>query len=363
MKKIKRWKKIYSNKPSPIYFVYDNEDGILSDNTFGYGKVIYPEGSIYIGDLLYVNGEFHKYGFGVQDFNNTTIAYEEFGGPKGLYVDKFVGMFNHLETSWIYGDGILYFKDENNQPKAFIKGFFNRLTKVGEFSTKFDESILLKGYTLDMEVEQVLHQSRFEYLLEKVNKIKEVDTILIGDSWFELYEMPYWKNKVIYGTFKEDFENKSIINLGIGGATFLEWNYKIDKLISNLRFKNVIINLGFNDIQSVGLNVDLNKILLNLKLLESKIRKYNENCIIYYLGVSPSCKYQFLNKKNELNNMIEEYCSFKENSHFIDTKNVFLNGNEYKDDFKEMFIDNDGNHLNTYGYQKWSVLIKNILNK
>lgn len=363
MKKIKKWKKIYTNKPSPVYFAFENEDGILRDNTFGYGKVVYPEGSIYEGNLLYINGEFQKYGFGVQDFKNTTIAYEEFGGPKGLTIDKYVGNFNHLETGWIYGDGILYFVDDNNNPKAFIKGFFKRLTKVDEFSTQFDKSILLPGYTLDMEVEQVLHQSRFEYLIKQVSKIEEVDTILIGDSWFELYEMPYWKNNIIYGSFKEDCKNKSVINLGIGGSTFLEWYYKIDKLIANLNFNEIIINLGFNDIQSTGVDVDLNKILVNLEKLEEKIRKYNSKCNIYYLGVSPSCSYQFLSKKMELNSMIERYCSSNDKNHYISINDVFFNGKNYKDNFKEMFIKNDGNHLNEYGYKNWSVLIKNILNK
>ena len=73
---------------------------------------MYPEGSVYEGNLFY-DGSFNKFGVGMQCFKNTKISQEEFGGPKGLLIDKFVGNFNHLETNWIYGDGILYFVDDN----------------------------------------------------------------------------------------------------------------------------------------------------------------------------------------------------------------------------------------------------------
>lgn len=361
MLKIKRWKKIYIDKPSPVYFIFDNEDGKLENKTYGYGKIIYPEGSIYEGNLYYFNNQFHKYGMGSQYFKNTKISYEEFGGPKGLFIDRFVGNFNHLETNWIYGDGILYFVDKNNNPKAFIKGFFRCLTKIDSYKSKFDESLLIDGYSLDMEVEQMLHQSRFSYLLDKVKDISKVDTVLLGDSWFEMYEMPYYKNNHIYGSFIEDTKDKSVLNLGIGGSTYLEWLNKIDKLLNKISFNKIFINLGFNDIHGLGVNADSSYILSNLMKLEEKIRMINKDCEIFYLGVCPSCSTAYLDKKLEFSKMVEEYCLKDSKRHFISTKEIFLDGIKYRDDFEHMFIENDGNHLNEYGYQKWAKLFKDLL--
>ena len=360
MLQIKTWKRRYKSKPSPIYFVFEGKNDTLLDKTFGYGKVLYPEGSVYEGNLFYFNKQFHKHGFGIQDFKNTKINCEQFGGPMGLLVDKFVGNFNYLETNWIYGDGIFYFTDINCNPKAYIKGFFHCLNKIDSYQGIFNEEILLPGYSIDMEVEQVLHRTRYEYLLSKVEKLTKVDTVLLGDSWFELYEMPY-KNGEIYGSFNEDTKLKSVINLGIGGSTYLEWLGKIDSLLGNIEFSKVIINLGFNDIHSLGLNVNLDYILCNLKKLESKIRCINPECEIYYLGVSPSCSYQFLNKKLELNKLVKKHCHDNLKNHFISTEEIFITQNEYNCDFNKMFIDNDGNHLNEYGYSKWSKLFLNIL--
>lgn len=360
MRRIKTCKKIYKDKPSLVYFIYESIDGKLNNKTYGYGKVIYPEGSYYEGNLFYENNQFHKYGLGTQYFKNSTINAEEFGGPKDTYIDRFVGMFNHLETNWICGDGVMYFVDKNDNPKAFIKGYFRMLNKVDEYKSKFDESILLPGYTLDMEVEQVLHQTRYEYLLNIVSKGVETDTLLLGDSWFELYEMPYHKNDNIYGTFNIDTVGKNVLNIGIGGSTYLEWINKVDSILCNIKFNKVIINLGFNDIHKLGLDADLDYIFNNLIKLEEKIRKYNADCMIYYLGVPPSLSYKFLEKKLEFTNMVMEYSNNNDSVEFISTKEIFLNGLEYKKDFKDMFIEGDGNHLNSYGYSKWSVLFKHI---
>jgi lysophospholipase L1-like esterase len=357
MKKTLNWRKIYSDRPSPVYFVYDSEDGILSKGTYGYGKIMYPEGSVYEGNLFY-DGSFNKFGVGMQCFKNTKISQEEFGGPKGLLIDKFVGNFNHLETNWIYGDGILYFVDDNNQPKAFVKGFFRCLTKVDNYQSVFDESLLLPGYSLDMEVEQVLHRTRYEYLLEKVKAYHEVNTVLLGDSWFELYEMPYYKNGHIYGNFMEDTYGKSVLNLGIGGSTYFEWLNKVDELLSNVSFNNVIINLGFNDIRE---NVNLDLVFNNLLALETKIRKINSECNIYYLGVSPCLSAKFNKEKLAFNEMVSKYCSTKEKTNFVSSFEVFMDNTGFKKDFNKMFIENDGNHLNEYGYKLWSAIFKNIL--
>lgn len=357
MRKTLRWSKIYSDKPSPIYFIFESEDGVLKTGTYGYGKIIYPEGSVYEGNIFY-DGSFNKYGIGIQSFKNTNISNEEFGGPKGSFIDKFVGNFNHLETNWIYGDGVLYFVDENNKPTAFIKGFFRCLGKIDSYQSVFDESLLLPGYSVDMEVEQVLHRTRFDYLLNKVKEYDIVDTVLLGDSWFELYEMPYYRNNKIYGNFKQDTINKSVLNIGIGGSTYFEWLGKVDSLLSKIKFKNIIINLGFNDIRE---NVDLNYVFNNLLSLESKIRKINNNCNIYFLGVPPCLTLKFNQEKVDFNKKIEEYCDTKENNYYISSFEVFMENEKCRLDFKEMFIENDGNHLNENGYMLWTKIFKNVL--
>lgn len=63
-----------------------------------------------------------------------------------------MGAFDYRKTDWIYGNGVMYFVDENGEPQYFIKGFFSGLDKIGEWQGEFDYATLLNDYTRDMEL-------------------------------------------------------------------------------------------------------------------------------------------------------------------------------------------------------------------
>lgn len=328
----------------------------LENGIIGIGEVTYDEGSQYFGFLRYENTDLHKIGLGIQDFTKSSIKSCDVGGLENWKLYRFIGNFDFKVNGWIYGNGVLYFLDQNDKPVAFIKGFFSGLTVINKYKGDFEQNILLPGFTMDMEISQKIRRSRYVELLKLKPNFYNVKTILIGDSWFEFYEN---NNQYGYvpGTFKEDSNGKSVLNLGIGGATYHDFIEYIPTLCNEISFQNVIINLGFNDIHC---GYSVSKIYNDFSTVIKLLRNLNPNCNIYVLGVSPSVLFKnTLSKEIRLNNLLSRKIKNEyENIKFISCTNIFMKDkNTYFDDFESLYTE-DGVHLNKKGYLKWTNLFK-----
>ena len=343
-----------NQKLTVLYFEFDSKTNALKNGQHGIGKIKYDEGSEYYGSILFNNGNFFKYGYGEQDFLSTQIPQEVFLGPKNLKAFKYVGNYDYTKIGWCYGNGILYFVDKNNKPAAFVKGFFVGIHKKKPFEGLFTKDILLPGFTLDMEIEQDI-LPRAKTIQEKANKEIDVNTILIGDSWFELYE-EYNDNYQTIGTFKEDTEGKSVLNLGIGGSTYLDWVKYAPTILKKINFNQVIINLGLNDLH-FGYTPE--SIIENCDKVIKIIRNKNPNCKIHILSISPTLEFKHYRELEIFTSIkLQKFCEIN-NINFISAENVFIKENQFVDDYEKFFVP-DGLHLNNYGYKKWSTIFKSL---
>ena len=351
------FKERYKDRESPHFFEFESLDGKLSENQIGFGEVEYVEGSIYRGSLIYIDGHFEKYGFGEQNFLSSSIDSATVGGLLNDKLYKFVGFYDYRKTQWIYGNGILYFLDKDNKPSHFIKGFFQGTTVINKFKD-FDKTLLLPGFSPDMEIEQKLYFPRAETLGERIDKLsnRKVDSLLIGDSWFEFYDDP--NQYGVEGPFKKSCKQKSVFPLGIGGATFEIYNRYLNDFLSKFSFEKIIVHLGFND---VHLNPKFNKIVKNCEIFIERIKKINPNVDVYFLSVEPSpCYKNFFKKETKLNNYFQKIAIENKKIHFIDNRDMFLSVINDDKEFKSLFI-NDGLHLSLKGYDKWEKYFLDII--
>ncbi len=336
--------------PAPIEFTYESSDGELRNGQYGFGSVKYAEGSIYTGSLIYVDGVLEKYGFGEQNFENSTITAEGFTADKNLKLLKFVGFYDFFETNWIFGNGVFYFTDKKGRPAAFIKGRFAGTGKIAEWDN-FSSDMLLPGYTLDMEIEFTPQAGRFLWLENSIKHGVKCKTVLVGDSWFELYECPI-DGKYICGTFAEDTKNKNVLNLGIGGSKFIDWTTCHGKLLKYVDFDRIIINLGFNDVHS---SIPTSSIVEHTRKLFDMIRERNANAEIYLLNITPSVTYKLkLTQEREANAALEKLCN-EYNITVLDSAKLFMPNGEYIMDFESYYYA-DGLHLDRKGYELWRKL-------
>lgn len=337
----------FADKPSPIEFAFESEDGVLRNGQSGFGKVVYPEGSVYTGSLIFIDGRFEKYGFGEQDFTRSTMTADVLGGGEEHFSYKFVGFYDYRTTDWIYGNGIMYFRDKNQRPSAYIKGFFIGHIVECDWVGAFSEDLLLPGFTAEMEIEQKPHSQRVKVLERKIQNLNTVRTVLVGDSWFEFYE-----------NYRDEFHGKSVINLGIGGSTYDEWvKHHIKGLLAKIHFERIIVNLGFNDLHHF---CGPDELLSSVVKFVNAIRNLNPTAEIFITSVSPSPRFKdMLSKERRANALLQKYCKIN-NLNYIDTVGLFVKDGVYVDGFETLFS-SDGIHPNNKGYCVWQTTFVDFL--
>ena len=116
-------------------------------------------------------------------------------------------------------------------------------------------------------------------------------TLFIGDSYFESFN--WWQK------FYEDYAGKAAFTSAIGGTRVTQWLNWIDSLIKpyDANLKNIVIHLGYNDINATMISpqhlVELHELLLE------KIHSAYPNANIYTYGIGVS--YWFETANNGMN--------------------------------------------------------------
>ena len=264
---------------------YIPESGVFKENkkSKGFGSIKYCDGSIYTGDLVYDETGFHKLGYGRQCFaESINTPYMERDGKKYKF-ELFVGQFDYRKTDWIYGNGILYFRDESGNPIYFQKGFFKGLQKIDEWKGKFNPGILASDFRPEMEITEFTilfdYTKKFnEYCETLIDKNKNYDLLLIGDSYMDLLREDTYTGHC----FEKEFKNsKNVLNLAVGGTTFDHWFdfVKSEKFVLKSSPKVIYINLGFNDMHSGTTSRKLCKNLRDFTLVLKE--KFPKSRLVY----------------------------------------------------------------------------------
>lgn len=278
-------------------------DGIPCE---GFGSFSYKEGSVYTGDMYYDGARYNKIGFGKQDFSRVNQEYSIIKGKKQK-LNLYIGAFDYRKTDWIYGNGVMYYVDENNNPSGFRIGFYKGLSRIKPYEGKFDYSSLLPGYRKEMEIKRIIKINTFDASFHKMNlELKNSDTkydiLFVGDSY-----LAYLKDEKYTGFALENkLKGISYINLAIGGTSCYYWRKYIPHINIKDSPKIIFLSLGFNDIHGGTFGLTLKKRYkdvirkLQIKFPKSHIicftvchspnyplaRKYEEefNCYLLNLG-------------------------------------------------------------------------------
>lgn len=328
----------------PVYFEFDSPDGVLRDGVFGVGEIAYGEGSVYRGTLVYRDGKFNKYGYGEQDFTRAAFTSDELGVSDEHKPYKYVGAFDYTMTDWIYGNGVMYFTDRDGKPSGHAKGWYVGTTKRGEYRGEFKRELLLAGYENTPELELHPRMNMFTARREKAKKAVSAKSVIIGDSWFELYERE--------GTFAEDTAGKDVLGLGVGGTTYSDWVNVIDDILGCIKFERVFLNLGYNDIHGGEAPDD---VLVNLSTVIAAIKNINPDALIYVNAVCPApFKPATFERKMQFDKLAQKFCFYEKNVRFLMCHKPFLKEDGSPiDDLADYFIE-DKIHLNECGYKLWS---------
>jgi hypothetical protein len=164
----------------------------------------------------------------------------------------------------------------------------------------------------------------------------------------------------LWSTIKEDLAPYTIIHRGYGGAKLTDFAFYADRIIYPHKFKALALFVA-NDIPGGKNDRTPEEVLGLYQNIVKQVRKKYKEEPIFFIQITPTnSRWKVWDKITEANNLIKNYSSQEKGLYFIETADRF-----FGDDGKpraELFRD-DQLHLNADGYEIWTAVIKENLDK
>ncbi len=329
----------------------------------GRGRIVYPDGSFYEGDVYYSSkGEWLRCGEGMQNFFNTTFTGASAGGSAEDKIYCYQGSFDARNYSWMYGNGVMYFSDVSGRPTGYIKGTWNGLIRVGEYTGNWTEDMLAERWKNTEELSY--HDAYLTLFNAYMEQWKDTDMtgklLMLGDSQFSKECFPQ-----AVELLSDEFD---AVDIAIGGTTSAWWNDMLDQVVLG-EPEYILIHVGGNDI-CVG-NSRETAIRDTKALIDALKVKYPRSKIFYVSLIVGTFVYEqnFDEKFIAINDAMKEYAAESGKFEYIDVVSLFYSADQVSDIYDERFgylkteYFADGMHLKKTAYDLWGEAIKSELLK
>ena len=327
----------------------------------GRGYIVYPDKSTYEGGIYYTSeGEWSRYGEGTQNFFYTTFTGASAGGEASDKIYCYVGEFDGRNYSWMYGNGVMYFSDISGNPTGYIKGTWNGMSRIGEWSGEWKEEYLLDKWKSLKEIDwkHEFFRKLEGYIEAESDKDMTGKTLLLGTSTFE-----YWY------TSKEDLSPEyDSINFGVGGSTAKWWNENAE-LLKGVKGcpEQILLFIGGNDVASSYSTED---IVAWSQSFIGKLKEYFPQSKIVFVSLQTALiRWNQREQVKEVNAAVKSWIETEENIYFLDIYDYLYDsqaqsGTYYDAEYGALRTDvwqADKLHLNTLGYELFTKAIKEKL--
>ena len=157
-----------------------------------------------------------------------------------------------------------------------------------------------------------------------------------------------------------DLSPRKTINRGYGGAKFSDLAVYIDRIVNPHQFKALVIFVG-NDIVGNPEDKSPVEVARLFKYIVAQVRKKHATQPRFLIAVTPSpSRFKAWPKIREANVELAKVCESGESLHFITTEKHYLD--EAGNPIEKYFVQ-DKLHQNRQGYQVWSRIVKEHLDK
>lgn len=188
------------------------------------------------------------------------------------------------------------------------------------------------------------HNIMAEQRIERINKEKpsEVKIVMLGNSITEQG-----------GNWNEKLKRNDVFNCGQGGYTTQQFTWLLDSCVFHPDPEYCFIAGGINDF-SIG--VPLERVIENYKYLITTISEQGIRVVVQ------STIFQSNNSRNNpdvkaLNESLKDFCR-KNKIPFLDLNRKLSDRKGLKEEYTT-----DGTHLNEKGYEVWSEILKDWMEK
>jgi len=180
------------------------------------------------------------------------------------------------------GDGIKIDADKNTVT-ALKKGTYSVVASSDNFEESF--TVYVKEVNKDaIGANGIKKYDTSKFDSQAANRLSQWDkdgvdgktTLFIGDSFFDTY---FWSD-----FYTKHYTDKDALLLGIGSTTTYDWEVWADEWLGKTDPKNIVINIGTNNVYDDGDNA--NDAILALKRLFLVLHNKFPDAQIYWYGIS-----------------------------------------------------------------------------
>lgn len=216
---------------------------------------------------------------------------------------------------------------------------------------KFSSTLFIALFISVSTFAQAPDPTRFA---EEIVEIQNRNTQLDADKPVVLFtgssSVRMWKDVQDY------FPEINALNNGFGGSHFTDLIHYQQELMYDFKPGKLFIYEGDND---TGAGIPASEIMAATAYLYAQIKQHLPETEIYFLTPKPSiARWELKEKYEEYNAMLEEFCAFDDNVHFVDVWTPMLDENGVVRD--DLFIEDDL-HMNKTGYDIWGNVIAPFL--
>jgi len=162
----------------------------------------------------------------------------------------------------------------------------------------------------------------------------------------------------LWSTLADDMKPYPVIQRGYGGAKLNDFSFYADRIIYPHPCRAIVLFIA-NDITGTAADKSPEEVRdLFLDVLGTIREKFPETPV-FWIAITPTgLRWKAWPEIEKANLLIQKACTEGKNTHFISTKNFFLNSSGLP---KNELFGEDRLHLNEKGYEVWTGIIRKEL--
>jgi lysophospholipase L1-like esterase len=162
----------------------------------------------------------------------------------------------------------------------------------------------------------------------------------------------------LWSTLQQDFAPLPVINRGFGGSTIPEVIYYAERIIYKYQPSIIVFYCGENDMAE---NDAPPVVFQNFKKFMGETEKKLPNTTVVVISAKPSPqRWNLWRSFQQYNSMVEQFAKNRPRLRFINISEQLMGADGHPD--ASLFVE-DKLHLNSSGYERWTNVLKPILNE
>ena len=233
-------------------------------------------------------------------------------------------------------------------------GFIELEERVKSHTIK--NNIEMSYFQVKKEALYLYQWSKKDTFIDEINEFKRLDKKNLPEKGRILFtgssSIRFWNS------LEKDMKPLKVLNRGFGGAHISHVIHHFDDIVKPYSPKAIVFFCGTNDLTALKTPEET---LNDFKKFLGLVRNEFGTIKVYMIGIKPSVDRLYLDEEERVfNNSISFLAKEDPYLEYINVWNLMLNEDGTR--MPDLYVE-DGLHMNSKGYEIWTQLVRESLNK